>query len=424
MPLVTCGVNHKTAPVQIREQVSFAADRLQEALLELHGQDGVCEASILSTCNRTELYCNLDSPDDTPVVQWLARYHDMDLRELEPYLYRLGEESTVRHMLRVASGLDSMVLGEPQILGQMKSAYQAARDAGTLGLMLGRLYQHTFSVAKEVRTDTAIGASPVSVAFAAVSLARQIFGDFEKRTALLIGAGETIELAARHLHEHGLGRMIIANRSVERAHNLATQFDGYAIGLPEIPAHIGEADIVISSTGSPVPIVSRATVEAALKQRKHRPIFMVDIAVPRDIDDNVAELRDIYLYTVDDLHEVIEENMRSRQEAAEQADEIIDVQIDHFLGWLRSLDAVGVIRAYREEADNLRLEVLDKAQRMLAAGKSPHEALNFLAHTLTNKIIHAPCANLRQACYDQRPELVEAARELFGQRQDDSKASR
>ncbi|MCW8949330.1 MAG: glutamyl-tRNA reductase, partial [Sedimenticola sp.] len=313
----------------------------------------------------------------------------------------------------LSGGLDSMVLGEPQILGQVKQAFQTATDASTTGKFLGRLFQHTFSVAKQVRTDTAIGHSPVSVAFAAVSLARQIFSDLSQQTALLIGAGETIELAARHLHQHGIGRIIVANRTLEKAHNLANQFDGYAISLTEIPTHLPEADIVISSTASPLPVVGKGTVESALKKRKHQPIFMVDIAVPRDIEAEVSELNDVYLYTVDDLQEVIQENLRSRQEAAEQAVEIVDLHVDEFMGWLRSLDAVGMIQDYRKQAEQMRDEVLERALKQMQAGKSPEESLRFLAHTLTNKMLHTPSTQIRQAGFEGQSDLLDAANTLF-----------
>ena len=414
MPLIALGINHRTAPVDIRERVAFPPERLSEALRELTHLPQVHEAAILSTCNRTEIYCGLEENAHAGVIEWLGRYHKLGAEQLQPYLYVYPEQDAVRHMFRVAAGLDSMILGEPQILGQMKTAYQSAVDAGTLDLQLNKLFQHTFAVAKQIRTDTAIGASPVSVAFAAVSLARQIFGDLSKQTALLIGAGETIELAARHLADHKLGRMIVANRTVERAHNLAAEFNGYAIALSEMPTHLAEADIVISSTASQLPILGKGAVERALKQRKHRPMFMVDIAVPRDIEPEVAQLEDVYLYTVDDLQEVIQENLKSRQEAAIQAEEIIEVQCAHFLGWLRSLDAVSTIRDFRVQADATRDEVLDKARQLLAQGKDPEQALQFLAHTLTNKLIHTPSANLRQAGFDGRSDLILAARELLG----------
>jgi glutamyl-tRNA reductase len=414
MSLIALGINHRTAPVDIRERVAFPPERLGDALRELACLPQVREAAILSTCNRTEIYCHLEGGDTGAVVGWLSDYHRLSPDQLTPLLYIHPDQDAIRHMFRVAAGLDSMILGEPQILGQMKTAFQSAREAGTLDAQLGKLFQHTFTVAKQVRTDTAIGASPVSVAFAAVSLARQIFGDLSAHTALLIGAGETIELAARHLADHELGRMIVANRTVERAHALAAEFNGYAIALSEMPAHLAEADIVISSTASQLPILGKGAVESALKTRKHRPIFMVDIAVPRDIEAEVAELADVYLYTVDDLHEVIQENMKSRQEAAAQAEEIIEVQCTHFMGWLRSLNAVSTIRDFRDRADARREEVLDKARRRLARGEDPDAVLQYLAHTLTNKLIHNPSATLRQAGYDGRSDFIRTARELLG----------
>jgi len=413
MSLFALGINHKTAPVAIRERLVFAPDRLRDALGQVVTLSTVDEAAILSTCNRTELYFELSREDIGPVLHWLGDYHRLDPEELRGYLYTHPGPAAVRHMLRVASGLDSMILGEPQILGQMKDAYQAAYQAGTLGTLLGRLFQHTFLVAKQVRTDTAISASPVSVAFAAVRLARQIFGDLDRQTALLIGAGDTIELAARHLHDSHIGRMVVANRTVERAHGLASQFDAYAIAISEIGAHLAEADIVISSTASPNPIVTRADLKAALKARKHRPIFLVDIAVPRDIEPAAAELEDVYLYTVDDLHGVIQENLASRRQAATQAEEIIDIQVAHFMGWMQSLDAVDTIRACRDHAQRAREDVELRARQMLAAGRPPEEVMQFLAHTLTNKLMHAPSANLRRAAFDGRSELIRAARELF-----------
>ena len=413
MPLIALGINHRTAPVELRERVVFAPERVQGALRELTGLPGIQEAAILSTCNRTELYVGSEEDADDAVVHWLSRFHHLDEATLRPYLYTLRDADTVRHMLRVASGLDSMILGEPQILGQMKCAYQCAAEVGCVDTLLSRLFQHTFAVAKQVRTDTAIGASPVSVAFAAVSLARQIFGELDQQTALLIGAGETVELAARHLHEHRLGRMIVANRTVEHAHNLASLFNGYGIGLDEIPAHLAEADIVISSTASSTPILTLPAVKQALKARKHRPIFMVDIAVPRDIEARVGKLDDIFLYTVDDLQEVIQENLKSRQAAARQAEEMIDVQVNHFIAWQRSRDAVPTIRRLREQAEVQRDEVLHKARQQLASGRDPQQVVEYLAHTLTNKLIHQPSTQLRQAGSDGRSDLLEAARELL-----------
>jgi len=413
MTLLAVGLNHTSAPVAIRERVTFGPDIVVGALRSLRERPGVSEAVILSTCNRTEVYCNVEEDQTGQVRRWIAEFHGLVVNDIAPYLYEHHDDQAVTHLLSVACGLDSMVLGEPQILGQVKAAFQTATDAGHTGKTLKRLFQHAFNTAKQVRTDTAIGDSPVSVAFAAVSLARQIFSDLAEQTALLIGAGETIELAARHLHQHGIGRIIVANRTVARARELAEQFSGYAIGLTELPAHLAEADIVIASTASPLPVLGKGTVESALKQRRHRPVFMVDIAVPRDIEPEVARLRDVYLYTVDDLQEVIQENLRSRQEAAEQAREIIDFQVREFRAWLGSLDAVDLIQDYRAHAEDLRDEVLARARRMIDAGRDPHEALDYLAHTLTNKLLHTPSTQLRLAGSRGRHELLDAANTLF-----------
>jgi len=413
MSLIALGINHRTAPVELREQVAITGERIKAALRDLTALPSVSEAAILSTCNRTELYCGLQDNQVEALSEWLAHFHALDPAQIRPHLYSFPDADAVRHLLRVAGGLDSMILGEPQILGQMKEAYQTANDAGTLDAALERLFQHTFSVAKQIRTDTAIGKSPVSVAFAAVSLAKQIFSDFEAHTALLIGAGETIELTARHLHEQRLGRVVIANRTPERAHQLAAQFNGYGISLDEIPAHLAEADIVISATGGDSIVLNRGSVESALSNRKHRPVFMVDIAVPRDIDPAVAQFEDIYLYTVDDLQEVIQENLKSRQDAAHQAEEIIDVQVERFMAWLRAQDAVSSIRSYRKHAEQQRDQVLAKAQQMLAGGKSSEEVLQFVANTLTNKLIHTPSVKIREAAETGNVELLQAALHIF-----------
>ncbi|WP_457671418.1 glutamyl-tRNA reductase [Thiolapillus sp.] len=413
MTLLVLGLNHKTAPVDIRERITFGPDIIVGALRTLTETEGASEAIILSTCNRTEVYCCGCNIKPDKLQGWLARFHGLESSDLTPYLYLHQEHKAVEHLLRVASGLNSLVLGEPQILGQVKSAWQTASDAGTVGKILGRLFQHSFSTAKQVRTDTAIGDSPVSVAFAAVSLSKQIFSDLSQQTAMLIGAGETIELTARHLQQQGIGQIIVANRTVARAHELAEQFGGYAISLTEISTHLPEADIIISSTASPVPILGKGAVESALKQRRHRPMFMVDIAVPRDIEAEVRSLRDVYLYTVDDLEEVIQENLKSRQQAAEQAVEIIELKTAEFMGWLRSLDAVEMIQSYRGQANAIKQQTLEKALRMLENGCTPEQTLEFLANTLTNKLLHTPSSQLREAGSSGRQELLEAATTLF-----------
>lgn len=419
MSLLALGINHKTAPVEVREKVSFNPDSLADALRDLTSQPSVCEAAILSTCNRTELYLDLLEANDDIILDWFQQFHALTPEELKPYIYSHPEANAVQHMLRVASGLDSMVLGEPQILGQMKQAFSTANEAGTVGKMLGRLFQHTFSVAKQVRTDTQIGASPVSVAFAAVSLAKQIFSDLDQHTALLIGAGETVELAARHLHESNIGRLIIANRTIERAQKVASEFHAYAVGLADMPHHLAEADIVISSTASPLPILGKGAVESAIKARKHRPMLMVDIAVPRDIEAEVDELEDVYLYTVDNMKEIIDEGLRSRQAAAEQAEEIIDTQVSHFMSWLQSLNAVSAIRELRQQVHATANDELEKARLRLAQGADVHKVLDQLVHNLTNKMLHNPSSQLKQAGYDGRMEVLDAARKLFGLKDQD-----
>ena len=413
MTLLTLGLNYQTAPVSVREKLAFPADILPAALQDLLCVKGVSEAAILSTCNRTEFYCTTQSENPNVLIDWIAQNKQLHAKALTPYFYSYADDATIRHIFRVACGLDSMILGEPQILGQMKTAYQAACDAGTMGKLLGKLFQHTFTAAKKVRTDTAIGSSPVSVAFAAVQLAQQIFDKLSEQTALLIGAGETIELTARHLSQQGIGRIIIANRTFEKAHQLAEQFNGYAITLAEMPNHLAEADIVISSTASQLPILGKGRVESALKVRKRKPMFMVDLAVPRDIEAEVEQLDDVYLYTVDDLQHTIEQNMQSRREAAEQAEEIIDTQVAHFLAWLRAQGAQSLIKDYRSQAEIMRDDALQKALASLENGIPPEIALQRLAHSLTNKLIHTPSSQLRVAAENERHDLLSAALELF-----------
>ncbi len=413
MSLITLGINHKTAPLDLRERLAFTPQTLPEALQSLKKLEHVEEVSILSTCNRTELYCATSEDNDKAIVQWFSEFHGLDENQIREHIYIHSHEDTIRHAMEVASGLDSMVLGEPQIAGQMKDAYALASKHGTIGRLLGKLFQRAFAVSKQVRTDTDIGSSPVSVAFAAVSLAKQIFGDLQQTTVLLVGAGETIELAARHLHAQGVKNVIIANRSIERAQKLAEEFQGEAISLQHISEHLHRSDIVIASTASPLPIIGKGTVERALKQRRHEPIFMVDLAVPRDIEPEVNDLDDVYLYSVDDLRSVIEENMENRLQAAEQAREIIDIQVIHFLDWQKSLDAVDVISQVRRHTQSLSNEVLNKAKKQLAAGHDPEEVLDFLANTLTNKFLHQPSIQLRQASQDDRKDILNIAQKLL-----------
>lgn len=413
MTLLAVGINYNTAPVSIRERLAFPADILETSLQDLWRLNGISEAAILSTCNRTEFYCESPIENKQILIDWVADNRNIKSADFVPYLYTHQDSQLIRHMFRVACGLDSMVLGEPQILGQMKTAYQAASEAGTLGKYLGKLFQYTFSAAKKVRTDTAIGSSPVSIAFAAVQLAQQIFDKLSEQTAILIGAGETIELTARHLSQHGIGRIIIANRTFDKAHALASRFNGYAISLTELPTHLAEADIVVSSTASQLPILGKGSVESAIKKRKHKPMFMVDLAVPRDIEAEVEQLKDVYLYTVDDLQNTIDQNMDNRRRAALQAEEIIDTEVEHFLSWLRAQGAQNTIRDYRVQAESIRDEALTKTLKMLNNGLSAEEALNRLAHSLTNKLIHTPSTQIREAGANERHDLIAAAREIF-----------
>lgn len=413
MTLIALGINHNTASVEVREAVAFAPERMFEALRHASDSTGMKEVAILSTCNRTELYAEASIGGAGSLLAWMANFHNMQLEDLEACHYAHEGSDAARHMMKVASGLDSLVLGEPQILGQMKSAYATASEAGSLGSGLHGAFHKVFSVAKRVRSETAIGENPVSVAYAAVSLAQQIFSDLKSDTALLIGAGETIELVARHLVEQGLKKIIVANRTLGNAAKLAQAFGGEAILLADIPEYLHQADIVIASTASQLPILGKGAVEAALKTRRHKPMFMVDIAVPRDIEAQVGELADVYLYTVDDLKEVIDENMRSREQAAQIAAEIIEEGVTHYGDELRSQDAVATVKAFRRVVEELRDNELSKAQKSLAAGSNPEDVLNQLARNFANKVMHKPTARLRKAGAEGNFEAINAFQNLF-----------
>ncbi|HHZ71434.1 MAG TPA: glutamyl-tRNA reductase [Methylococcaceae bacterium] len=413
MTLLAIGVNYNTTPLAIRERLALSTEHLSAALIDLRKKSGISEIAILSTCNRTEFYCRLNCDNQQIIIDWITNHSNLPQDEITPYLYCHTGPELIRHMFRVACGLDSMIIGEPQILGQMKTAYHAAYEAGTLGKQLGKLFQHTFSAAKKVRTDTAIGSSPVSVAFAAVRLAQKIFDNLNQQTAILIGAGETIELTARHLHQQKIGQIIVANRTYDKAHNLAAQFDGYAITLAELPIHLAKADIIISSTASQLPILGKGGFESAIKKRKHKPIFIADLAVPRDIEPEVSQLEDIYLYTVDDLQYAIDENLGARRQAAEQAEEIINTQVENFLSWMRSQGAQSTITDFRQQAEQIRAEVVNNARIALKNGTDPERVIEQLAHLLTNKLLHTPSIQIRQAGINERHDLIAAARELF-----------
>jgi len=415
MPLITVGINHKTAPVSIRERVAFAPEKMIDALSSLISENKANEAVIVSTCNRTELYCSvedLSKVDD--VIAWLSKYHGIALPELQQYCYTHADDDSVRHVMRVASGLDSLILGEPQILGQVKSAYAVSQEGSCIGPELESLFQRTFSVAKRVRTDTAIGENPVSIAFAAVSLAQRIFADIRNSTALLIGAGQTIELVARHLKENGIKHIIVANRTLARAQILADELNAEAIMLGDIGDYLSQADIVISSTASQLPIIGKGMVERATSQRRHSPMLLIDIAVPRDIQPEVEEVNDAYLYTVDDLHSVIEENVRARQDAAKAAEQMIEEGVDSYRRVVESRKVSDLIVTFRQSAEAIKNTELEKALKGLEMGQSPEQVLNKLAHGLMNKLIHAPTRYLRDAGADADQDALIIASNVLG----------
>ncbi|GAB1597138.1 glutamyl-tRNA reductase [Lysobacter claricitrinus] len=405
------GLNHSTAPVDVRERVAFAGDALNGALDELRAMPEVSEAALLSTCNRTELYVESDD-DGTALAQWLATRSSVG-PDLHAYLYRHRDADAVRHLFRVATGLDSLVLGEPQILGQVKDAWATARAAGTLGTRLDRLFQHAFSTAKRARTDTRIGANPVSVASTAVKLAQESFAPLDASTVLLIGAGETIELAARHLVQARAKRLLVANRTLAHAQDLAQRHGGYALPLDDLDKHLAEADVVISATASREPILRAVQVETALAARRRRPMLLLDLAVPRDVAADVAQLSDVFLYTVDDLERAIEDNRRSRREAADEAEAIVELQVARFREKLDVGARTEPVKRIRSHGELARADVLAKAKQQLASGMSPEDALEFLAHTLTNRLLHAPTVAVRDAAVQGDTELPRAVERLF-----------
>jgi glutamyl-tRNA reductase len=405
------GVNHKTAPVALREKVAFAEERLQAALRALKQESGIAEVVILSTCNRTEVYW-AGSASGSELTQWLERHHGNNL-ELAPSLYVHEAERAVEHAFNVASGLDSMVLGEAQILGQLKNAYRVAQEAGSTGPSLNKLFQAAFSAAKRVRTETQVGANAVSVASAAVRLARRVYSDLSAHSALMIGAGDMIALSARHFASAGVKRMVIANRTLARAQALAAELGAQAVGLEDLGRELALADIVISSTGSPVPMITRDSVAAALRTRRRRPIFMVDLAVPRDIEPGVAGLEDVYLFSIDDLQQVIAANLQQREAAAGGARQVIQQEVARFLAESRAQDAAPAIRSLRQQADAIRLQTVEQARRMAAAGKSTDEIIDFLANTLTSRLLHAPTQALRQAAESADSALAETITRLL-----------
>jgi len=411
MQLFALGINHHTAPLAVREKVSFQPERLHQALADLVRGETVREAAILSTCNRTELYCAAEQPP--AVADWLAGYHALSPDKISPYLYTFPQRDAVRHMFRVASGLDSMVLGEPQILGQMKQAARTAEEAGTLGTLLGKLFQNTFAVAKEVRSTTAIGANIVSMAAAAVHLSARIFENLSEQRILFIGAGEMIELCAAHFAGQQPKRITIANRTVERAAALAERFQADSMRLDEVPGVLADYDIVVSCTASSLPIIGLGMVERAIKARRHRPMVMVDLAVPRDIESEVGKLGDVFLYTLDDLAQIVEDGLESRQAAVVEAEGIIDTRVSNFFKWMDARESVPTIRALRDAAERSRRHELEHAHKLLARGDDPLHVLEALSHGLTNKLLHAPTQALNQAAGEERGDLAQLIARIY-----------
>ena len=404
MSLYALGLNHSTAPLNVREQVAFSPDALGHALRDLMRRPAVKEAAILSTCNRTEVYVH--SPEPSPVVAWLEDFHRVPKDSLSPYIYTLPRDQAVTHAFRVASGLDSMVLGEPQILGQMKQAVRHAESAGTLGLVLNRLFQRTFAVAKDVRTQTDIGSASISMAAASVKLAERIFPSIAEQRVLMIGAGDMIDLTATHFAARHPKSITIANRTLERGRELAARFKAEAITLNEMPDRLPEFDIIVSCTASTLPILGKGLLERVIKARRHAPVFIVDLAVPRDVEPEAAELDDVFLYSIDDLANIVKDNLQIRKEAVAEAEEMIAAQAGSFLRWLEGRTVVPTITALHGHHDQLRAAELERARRQLAGGAAPEQVLEALARGLTNKFLHAPTQALNQAGDAERAELV------------------
>ncbi len=414
MAILAYGVNYRTAPIDVRERVAIPEEGLLTALADATASiPSVTEMAIISTCNRTELILSLDPAREESVSRWLADYRPVAMSELTSMAYAHWDQDAARHLIRVAAGLDSQVLGEPQIMGQVKAAYDLARKVGTLGPELNLLARITLNTAKKIRTDTDIGRNPVSVAYAAVAMAQRIFTDLQHNKALLIGAGDTIQRVAEHLTELGIGGLAIANRTLANAETLAAGFDATPMQLTDVAAHLHEYDVLITSTGSSLPVIGKGAVEAAIKQRRHKPMFIVDIAVPRDVEPEVAELPDVYLYTIDDLTEIIEENIKQRRSAAESAEHLVLDGASHYIRERRAYQGQALLRSFRNNAEAIQQAELQKALKELNGGADPQSVIRGLSHSLTNKLIHAPTVAVRDASADGRNDLLEYFKTLY-----------
>ena len=431
MALVLVGINHNTANIEMREKVAFPPEIVESALAEIYALPQIAEVVIVSTCNRTEIYLDFAEGDSeapagdelsqnrqlvdrqAEIVAWLSKFHGLEVGGLEQCSYSYASEDVVRHLMKVSCGLDSMVLGEPQILGQIKSAYAVSKDQEVVAQSLGRAFEEAFSIAKQVRTDTAIGENPVSVAYAAVTLAERIFSDLPSLSVLLIGAGRTIELVVKHLVEKGVSEIVVANRTLDNALEIANRFDAHGVLLSDMPEQLIKADIVVSSTNSQLPLLGKGAVERALKHRKHKPMLLVDLAVPRDIEAEVSEIADAYLYSIDDISDVIEDGVKSRADAAAQAESIIERGVEDYRKALRSLNVVSTLRAFRDKADAIREKELERALKALEKGESAEAVVSSLARSLTQKLVHSPSVQMKKASAAGRDELLELTAELF-----------
>ena len=421
MTLLALGLNHQTAPLALRERVAFPADRLVTAVEDLRARlsNLIPEGAILSTCNRTEIYVSTSAAQTSTVhlrealLGWLGQHHQVDGSDLDPHLYLRQDGDAVRHAFRVASGLDSMVLGEPQILGQMKDAARAAQSAHALGSNLHQLFQRSFAVAKEVRSSTEIGTQSVSMAAAAVRLCQRVFGDLNGSRVLFVGAGEMIELCATHFAAQHPKQMVVANRTLERAEKLAERFSADTMALADLPSRLETFDIVVSCTASTLPLIGLGLVERALKARRRRPVVMVDLAVPRDIEPEVARLQDVFLYTVDDLGRMVQTNMASRQAAVSQAEAIIETGVASFMGWMQTRQSVPVIKQLHERSDAVANAEIARARKMLARGDDPQHVIELLARTMAAKFMHGPTRLIKQS--NQQPDELAKLQTLLDQ---------
>mgnify|MGYP001294895526 FL=1 len=414
MSLVTIGMNHKTASLDLREKLSVDKDESAKILKKLHSMPLIDEVFLLSTCNRTELYFEIDDLQYVNnISNWLLRQKGLLIEDFEDNMYSYSDSSVVRHALNVACGLDSMVIGESQILGQFKDAFNEANDAGTIGKNLNRLFQYAFSTAKEVRTDTKIGANSLSIANVAVSLTDQFYDDLSDKNALLIGAGETISIAAKNLRKKNINKLYIANRTLENAKSIAEEVSGRAISLKDIPEKLKNSDIVISAITGNVPLIGKGAIETCLKHRKHKPIYMVDLGVPRNIESEVKELPDIFLYTLDNIQDLIKKNYKTREEAAIDAQHIVDNKVEEYMNWRKSQSAFSIIKLYREDCENIRKTCLDKSLSQLKLGKDPKDVIDQLSINLTSKLSHKPTLALNKAGQTNNRKLINLVCDIF-----------